>query len=78
MAVLSASVPPDVKKISDGEVLSSEATVLRAFSSGTNIGSHVLEGIGSDPNRPAVRFSFSKLNTKEEIDFVIAKLKDLF
>ncbi|MGV3507748.1 MAG: cysteine desulfurase family protein [Sphingobacteriaceae bacterium] len=49
-----------------------------ACSSGTNIGSHVLEGIGSDPNRPAVRFSFSKLNTKEEIDFVIAKLKDLF
>lgn len=49
-----------------------------ACSSGTNIGSHVLEGIGSDPNRPAVRFSFSKLNTKEEVDFVIAKLKDLF
>ncbi|MEJ6982607.1 cysteine desulfurase family protein [Pedobacter sp. P351] len=49
-----------------------------ACSSGTNIGSHVLEGIGSDPNRPAVRFSFSKLNTKQEIDFVIAKLKTLF
>lgn len=49
-----------------------------ACSSGTNIGSHVLEGIGSNPNRPAVRFSFSKLNTKEEIDFVIAKLKTLF
>jgi len=49
-----------------------------ACSSGTNIGSHVLEGIGSDPNRPAVRFSFSKLNTKEEIDFVIGKLKTLF
>jgi cysteine desulfurase len=49
-----------------------------ACSSGTNIGSHVLEGIGSDPNRPAVRFSFSKLNTKDEIDFVIAKLKSLF
>ncbi len=49
-----------------------------ACSSGTNIGSHVLEGIGSNPNRPAVRFSFSKLNTKEEIDYVIAKLKSLF
>jgi cysteine desulfurase len=49
-----------------------------ACSSGTNIGSHVLEGIGSDPNRPAVRFSFSKLNTKEEIDYVIGKLKSLF
>lgn len=49
-----------------------------ACSSGTNIGSHVLEGIGSDPNRPAVRFSFSKFNTREEIDYVITKLKALF
>jgi len=49
-----------------------------ACSSGTDIGSHVLEGIGSNPNRPAIRFSFSKLNTKEEIDFVITKLKSLF
>ena len=47
-----------------------------ACSSGTNIGSHVLEGIGANPNRPAVRFSFSKLNTKEEIDYVVAKLKE--
>jgi cysteine desulfurase len=49
-----------------------------ACSSGTNIGSHVLEAIGSDPNRPAVRFSFSKLNTKEEIDFVVGKLKNFY
>lgn len=49
-----------------------------ACSSGTNIGSHVLEGIGSDPNRPAVRFSFSKFNTTEEIDFVVSKLRNLF
>jgi cysteine desulfurase len=49
-----------------------------ACSSGTNIGSHVLDAIGSDPNRPAVRFSFSKFNTIDEIDFVIAKLKTLF
>jgi len=48
-----------------------------ACSSGTNIGSHVLEGIGANPNRPAVRFSFSKLNTKEEIDYVVAKLAEL-
>jgi cysteine desulfurase len=49
-----------------------------ACSSGTNIGSHVLESIGSDPNRPAVRFSFSKFNTTEEIDFVMSKLRSLF
>jgi cysteine desulfurase len=48
-----------------------------ACSSGTNIGSHVLEGIGADPDRPAVRFSFSKLNTREEIDYTIAKIKEI-
>jgi cysteine desulfurase len=48
-----------------------------ACSSGTNIGSHVLNGISANPNRPAVRFSFSKFNTKEEVDFVIEKVKEL-
>jgi cysteine desulfurase len=48
-----------------------------ACSSGTNIGSHVLNGIQANPNRPAVRFSFSKYNSKEEIDYVITKLKEL-
>lgn len=49
-----------------------------ACSSGSNIGSHVLTAINADPERPAVRFSFSKLNTKEEIDFTIEKLKEAF
>ncbi|MCF8452396.1 MAG: cysteine desulfurase [Pedobacter sp.] len=48
-----------------------------ACSSGTNIGSHVLNGIQANPNRPAVRFSFSKYNTMEEIDYVVMKLKEL-
>lgn len=46
-----------------------------ACSSGTNIGSHVLEAVGANPNRPAVRFSFSKFTTKEEIDYTMEKLK---
>jgi len=46
-----------------------------ACSSGTSIGSHVLQGIGITDERPAIRFSFSKLNTKEEIDFVIEQIK---
>lgn len=49
-----------------------------ACSSGSQQGSHVLKGIGADENRPSVRFSFSKYNTKEEIDFVVEKLKELF
>ena len=48
-----------------------------ACSSGSNIGSHVLSGIGADSSSPAVRFSFSKYTTKEEIDFVISKIKEL-
>lgn len=46
-----------------------------ACSSGSNIGSHVLTGINADANRPSIRFSFSKYNTKEELDFVVSKLK---
>ncbi|PYF68924.1 cysteine desulfurase family protein [Pedobacter nutrimenti] len=48
-----------------------------ACSSGSNIGSHVLTGIAADPNRPSVRFSFSKLNTKQELDFVVDKVKHI-
>ena len=48
-----------------------------ACSSGSEKGSHVLEAIGADPNRKSIRFSFSKYNTKEEVDFVIEKLKNL-
>ncbi len=48
-----------------------------ACSSGSNKGSHVLSAIGSDPERPSVRFSFSKYNTREEVDRVVAKLKEL-
>lgn len=48
-----------------------------ACSSGSNIGSHVLTNIYANPNRPAVRFSFSKYNTKDEIDYTITKLKEI-
>jgi len=46
-----------------------------ACSSGSNIGSHVLNGIHADPNRPSVRFSFSKYTTKEELDYLMEKVK---
>ncbi len=48
-----------------------------ACSSGTDIGSHVLTGIGANPLRPAIRFSFSKYNTREEIDYTIFRLKEI-
>jgi cysteine desulfurase len=49
-----------------------------ACSSGSNQGSHVLRGLGIEMERPSVRFSFSKYSTKEEIDFVVNKLVDMF
>ncbi|MEO5673989.1 MAG: cysteine desulfurase family protein [Chitinophagales bacterium] len=48
-----------------------------ACTSGSNQNSHVLDAIRADPNRVAIRFSFSKYNTREEVDFAIAKLKEL-
>lgn len=46
-----------------------------ACSSGSNQGSHVLRGIGTDTSRASIRFSFCKYNTKEEVDYTIEKLK---
>jgi len=48
-----------------------------ACSSGSDIGSHVLTAIGASPSRPSVRFSFSKNTTKEEIDYTVAKVREL-
>ena len=49
-----------------------------ACSSGSNVGSHVLRNIGSDMTKPSIRFSFSKLNTKEEIDYTLSIIEALF
>ncbi len=49
-----------------------------ACQSGSSKGSHVLTEILSeeDLQKPSIRFSFSKYNTKEEIDYVINVLKE--
>lgn len=48
-----------------------------ACTSGADAGSHVIRAINNNPNQVAVRFSFSKNNTKEEVDTVVTKLKDM-
>lgn len=48
-----------------------------ACTSGADAGSHVIRAINNNPNQIAVRFSFSRHNTKDEIDQVTAKLKEL-
>jgi cysteine desulfurase len=48
-----------------------------ACTSGADQGSHVIRAINNNPNQVTVRFSFSKQNTKGEIDAVVEKLKEL-
>jgi cysteine desulfurase len=49
-----------------------------ACSSGATTGSHVLGSLYPNSKRGAVRFSFSKYNKPEEIDFAVSKLAELF
>lgn len=49
-----------------------------ACSSGSNVGSHVLAGIGVAQDRHNIRFSFGKQNTKEEVDFTVRQLCEIF
>jgi cysteine desulfurase len=48
-----------------------------ACASGTDQGSHVIRAINNNPNQVTVRFSFSRHNTKEEIDYVVERLKEM-
>ncbi len=48
-----------------------------ACTSGAEQGSHVIRAINNNPNQITVRFSFSKHNTKDEIDTVVQKLTTL-
>lgn len=49
-----------------------------ACQSGSNLGSHVLNEIlePEELEKPSIRFSFSKYNTKEELDYAIGVLKE--
>jgi cysteine desulfurase len=49
-----------------------------ACSSGATTGSHVLGALYPESKRGAVRFSFSKYNTADEIDFAVNKLAEFF
>ena len=45
-----------------------------ACSSGAETQSHVLDAIGHPADRKAVRFSFSKMTTREDIDFAVEQI----
>ena len=50
-----------------------------ACQSGSQKGSHVLTQILSDEDltKPSLRFSFSKFNTKEDIDYAVKELHSI-
>jgi len=48
-----------------------------ACTSGSQQASHVMKALHADPQRGAVRFSFSKYNTATEIDYAVEKLAEL-
>jgi len=48
-----------------------------ACTSGAEQGSHVIREINNNPNQVTVRFSFCKHNTKEEVDNVVGRLKEM-
>ncbi len=48
-----------------------------ACTSGAQQGSHVIRAINNNPNQVAVRFSFCRHNTREEVDQLVEKLKVL-
>ncbi|MGB0525179.1 MAG: cysteine desulfurase family protein [Flammeovirgaceae bacterium] len=48
-----------------------------ACSSGANKGSHVIHAIKPGTDRRSIRFSFSKFNTAEEIDYAVEQLVEI-
>ena len=48
-----------------------------ACTSGAEQGSHVIRAINNNPNQVTVRFSFSKYNTREQVDVAVGMLKEL-
>ncbi|WP_022825416.1 cysteine desulfurase family protein [Hymenobacter norwichensis] len=49
-----------------------------ACTSGANAGSHVLTALGCDPDRGAIRFSMSKYNTADEVDYAVGQLAKMY
>lgn len=78
--VLNVSFPPNDKKdmlLFMLDINGVAASGGSACSSGSNKGSHVLTALGVNPERANIRFSFSRYNTREDIDYTLQKLTEL-
>ena len=78
--VLSASFPKSEKSemlLFNLDINNICASGGSACTSGADQGSHVIRTINNNPNQVTVRFSFSKHNTRQEIDAVVQLLKQM-
>jgi len=77
--VLSVSFPPTPKAellLFNLDIAGIASSGGSACSSGADAGSHVLRAVrGNDDDMVNVRFSFSHLNTREELDYVLSKIE---
>ena len=48
-----------------------------ACSSGIDVGSHVVAHLNPDSKRHTIRFSFSHHNTRDEVDYVVERLRGM-
>ncbi len=79
--VLSVSLPPtDIASmlVFNMDIMGVACSGGSACTSGASTGSHVLQGIDAPEARPTIRFSFSRFNTKEEVDYAVDCLVELY
>lgn len=80
--VLNVSLPPSPSNsgmlLFNLDIEGISASGGSACSSGATVGSHVLRALNHNPERDSIRFSFSRFNTLQDVDFAVGKLKDLY
>lgn len=79
--ILSVSLPPSEiasMLLFNMDIMGIACSGGSACTSGANTGSHVLAGIEAPIDRPTIRFSFSRFNTKEDIDYAVDSLVSLY
>ncbi len=78
--ILNVSFPPGPKAdllVHNLDIAGICCSSASACSSGVEADSHVLKAIRHNPERKAIRFSFSVNNTLEEVDYVLTKLENI-
>ncbi len=78
--ILSCNFPPSPEAellILNLDIAGISASGGSACSSGVEAGSHVLNALYPDSEKRTVRFSFSHLNTMEEVELVLEKVRDV-